>query len=137
MPSPEDSLVDSPKEEHFHKTEFEPECAEPRPRIFTFVSSQDKCASRKLARSHVAREIWDQKRRNNEETHAREVPGALVWRLKKKKKSTPKTAGKKTTRNALALCPMAVVPGTAHVNPFPDYDLNYGADTEELLHHCM
>lgn len=120
-----------------HDTHFVSKPIKAKARIFTFVSSQDKCASRKLARSHVAREIWQQKRRENEVANTREVPGALVWRLKKKRHDLAKTTSKTPVEKFGRLCPMAVVPGTTGVNPFPNYKLEYGAGTEELLHHCM
>jgi hypothetical protein len=136
MPSPQDPWAKGQKQDHLRESESDIELDECRPRIFTFISNQDKCGSRKLARSHVAREIWEQKRRSYEETRTGEVPGELVWRFKKKK-TVVKTARKKATGKSLTLCPMAIVPGTAGVNPFPNYDLNYGGNTEELLHHCM
>jgi hypothetical protein len=108
--------------------ESDPESNEPKPRSFTFVSSQDKCNARRIARSHVGREIWRQRRL--EEIHTQLAPGKLVWRLK----NTP--VAKKAAGKAVALCPTAVVPGTTHVNPFPNFDLDYGEGTQELLHHC-
>lgn len=134
MPFPQDPRSQGPVEDHFHKSDSDVECDERKPRTFTFISTQDKCGSRKVARSHVAREIWEQKRRNIDEARTHGVPGELVWRLKKK--SAAKTVRKKVTGKELALRPTAVVPGTTLVNPFPNFELDYGPETQELLHHC-